>query len=126
MARLAFGKPEARRRLESILHPRIRERWIAEAERWRGDGVPLGAVVIPLLFETDAASSFDAVVCVACSLTAQRERLKARGWNKEQIQQRIAAQWPIEKKIAASDCVVWTDADLEAHAAQWDRILTSL
>lgn len=126
MARLVFSEPTARRRLESILHPRIRECWITEVEQWKAEGMVLGAVVIPLLFETDAASSFDATVCVACSAPAQLERLMARGWNEEEIQQRIAAQWPVGKKIATADRVVWTDGDLEAHASQWDRILTSL
>ena len=87
---------------------------------------PRGVVVIPLLFETNAASSFDVTVCIACSAVAQHQRLIARGWNAEEIQQRIAAQWPVEKKIAASDYVVWTDGDLESHAAQWDRILTAV
>jgi dephospho-CoA kinase len=123
LARVVFSDPEGRRQLESILHPRIRQRWLAEVEKWRAQGVRLGAVVIPLLFETNAASSFDAVVCVACSAAAQQARLAARGWSAPEIQQRIAAQWPVEKKIAASDFIVWTDGDLEAHARQWDRIL---
>lgn len=126
MARLVFSQSEARRRLEAILHPRIRERWAAEVGRWRGEGFSLGAVVIPLLFETDAPSSFDAIVCVACSAAAQRDRLMVRGWMEEEIRQRIAAQWPVEKKIAASDYIVWTDGDLESHAAQWDRVIASL
>jgi dephospho-CoA kinase len=123
LARLVFEDAAARTRLEAILHPRIRAAWQTEVERWRQDGVRLGAVVIPLLFETEAAPAFDATVCVACSSAAQQERLQARGWTAREIQQRIAAQWPIEKKMAASDFVVWTDGDLAIHAAQWDRIL---
>ncbi len=126
LARLVFEEPAARTRLESILHPRIRACWMSEVEQWRQDGVPLGAVVIPLLFETDAASAFDVTICVACSLATQQERLQARGWIPREIQQRIAAQWPITKKMAASDLVVWTDGDLDLHARQWDRILHSL
>ena len=42
---------------------------------------------------------------------------------KDQIEQRIRAQWPIEQKIAKADYVIWTEAGLDVHAAQLDRIL---
>ena len=47
-----------------------------------------------------------------------------RKWSDEQIEQRIAPQWPVEKKIAAADFVIWTDTTLDMHAAQLDRILS--
>lgn len=126
LAGVVFGDANARSRLESILHPRIRARWLAEVERWRSEGALVGAVVIPLLFETNASPSFDLTVCVACSAGTQMRRLKERGWTDSQIQQRIAAQWPIEKKLDASDCVVWTEGSPEVHARQWDQILRRL
>jgi dephospho-CoA kinase len=79
--------------------------------------------VIPLLFETKAESHFDKTVCVACSAAHQRHRLLERGWTIDQIRQRIAAQWPIDQKIARADFVVWTDGLLEVHAQQIGRIL---
>jgi len=123
LATLVFKDTQARGRLESILHPRIRASWTKQVEQWRQDGVALGTVVIPLLFETGAAPGFDRTVCVACSPQTQVRRLRERGWTDAQIQQRIAAQWPIERKLEASDCVVWTEGTLEVHAQQWDEIL---
>jgi len=82
--------------------------------------------VIPLLFETRAESHFDKIICVACSAPAQRERLLARGWTPEQIQQRLAAQWPVEQKISRADFVVWTDGALDAHVRQLERIFVKL
>jgi dephospho-CoA kinase len=79
-------------------------------------------VVIPLLFETQAESQFDKIICVACSAPAQRQRLLNRGWSLGQIQQRLAAQWPVEQKIARADFVIWTDGSLESHAQQIERI----
>jgi dephospho-CoA kinase len=76
-----------------------------------------------LLFETGAGSHFDAIVCIACSEASLRQRLAQRGWTENQIRQRLAAQWPVEKKIALSGFVVWTDTTLEAHAAQLERVL---
>jgi dephospho-CoA kinase len=121
LAQLVFADDGARADLEAILHPRIRATWEAETERWRAKGVEAGAVLIPLLFETGAAPRFDAVLCVACTEASQWARLRQRGWTDAQIRQRVAAQWPVEKKIAQSDCVIWTDTTLEAHAAQLER-----
>jgi dephospho-CoA kinase len=126
LARIVFSDAPARKKLEAILHPRIRERWLAQIETWRQEKRALAVVVIPLLFETRAESHFDKIICVACSAATQRERLLARGWTPEQIQQRLAAQWPVEQKISRADFVVWTDGALDAHAQQLERIFVTL
>jgi dephospho-CoA kinase len=123
LAQIVFTDSIARKKLEAILHPRIRERWLAQIETWHRENHPLAVVVIPLLFETKAETNFGKTVCVACSAANQRKRLLERGWTPEQIQQRAAAQWPIEQKIARADFVVWTDGSLEAHAEQIERII---
>jgi len=126
LAQIVFNDPAARKKLEAILHPRIRERWLAQVETWRGENCPLAVVVIPLLFETAAESQFDKIICVACSAAAQRERLLARGWTPEQIRQRLAAQWPVEQKIARADFVIWTEGAPDTCALQIDRFVAKL
>jgi dephospho-CoA kinase len=126
LARIVFADAAARKKLETILHPRICERWLAQIETWRRENRALAVVVIPLLFETRAESHFDKIICVACSAPTQRERLLARGWTPNQIQQRLAAQWPVEQKISRADFVVWTDGALDAHARQLERIFIKL
>jgi dephospho-CoA kinase len=126
LARRVFADPAARRRLEGILHPRIRALWRAQIETWRAEGRPLAVVVIPLLFETKAEAELDATICIACSAATQRQRLQARGWSPEQIEQRLQAQWPVEQKMTAAHYVVWTEAGLDVHAAQLERILRRL
>lgn len=123
LARIVFNDVSARLQLEAILHPRIRDAWQQSVEAWRREGRQAGFVVIPLLFETKAEGFFDGVVCVACSKVTQRQRLLARGWDELQIEARLAAQWPIEQKMNAADFVIWTDAAIEVHAAQWHRLL---
>jgi dephospho-CoA kinase len=123
LAQLVFTDPQARSRLEAILHPRIRAAWLARVQTWRAEQRALGIVVIPLLFETKASSYFDATICVACSRLAQRERLQERGWSSEQIKQRCQAQWPVEKKMLHSDYVVWTEGNLAVHREQLERTL---
>lgn len=124
LACIVFANPSAREKLEAITHPRIRELWKQKVEWWRTRELPKAAcVTIPLLFETNAESEFDATICVACSPATQRGRLAIRGWGAEQTAQRIAAQWPIEKKMAKANYVVWNEGSLEILAAQLKVIL---
>jgi dephospho-CoA kinase len=126
LARIVFADSAARKKLEAILHPRIRERWLAQIETWRRENCQLAVVVIPLLYETKAESQFDKIICVACSAANQQQRLLQRGWTPEQIKQRIAAQMPTEQKIARADFVVWTDGAMDSHEEQLGRIIASL
>ncbi len=126
LARIVFPDPNARQQLESVTHPRIRDLWVRQVETWRAEQRSVAAVVIPLLFETGAEKNLDVTVCDACSPAAQHQRLKDRGWSADQIQQRIAAQWPIEKKVARSDFVIWTDGALEILGKQVDRIFNAV
>ncbi len=123
MARVAFADETARKDLEAILHPRIREAWQTETAKWREEGFLAGVVVIPLLFETAAENYFDAVICLACSAETQKQRLYQRGWSETDIAQRIASQWPLEKKMNKSHFVVWNEGDLLTLAEQLDRII---
>jgi len=126
LARIVFADAGARKKLETILHPRIRERWLAQVEIWRRENRALAVVVIPLLFETRAESHFNKIICVACSAPTQRQRLLGRGWTPKQIKQRLAAQWPVEQKISRADFVVWTDGALDMQARQLERVFVKL
>jgi dephospho-CoA kinase len=126
LACIIFADVSARKKLEEILHPKIRERWLAQIENWRKENCQLAVVVIPLLFETQAGSQFDKIICVACSAANQQKRLLERGWTLEQINQRITAQMPVDQKIARADFVVWTDGDLASHRRQLERIFSRL
>jgi len=123
LARVVFADPAARKKLETILHPRIRDLWRARLESWRNLGELRAVVVIPLLYETSAEAEFDAVICVACTPATQRQRLLARGWSLEELEQRIAAQMPVAQKMARADYVVWTEGGLDVHEQQLLRII---
>ncbi len=123
LAGIVFNDEVARKKLEAILHPRIRESWQSQVEMWRKENCSLAVVVIPLLFETQAESHFDKIICVACSPVSQRERLTARGWSPEQIARRIAAQIPVDQKLTQSHFVIWTEGSPEAHRRQIAEIV---
>jgi dephospho-CoA kinase len=126
LAELVFANDDARQKLEIILHPMIRAAWLMQVEQWRQEGCALALVVIPLLFETQAETHFEKIICVACSAATQSDRLTGRGWSPEHLSQRIAAQWPIEQKIARSHHVIWTEGTLTAHELQVARMVGRL
>lgn len=119
---IVFADSEARLRLERILHPLIRQRWRDQLDIWRRQNVSNAIVLVPLLFEANLAADFDRILCVCCSRETQEQRLLNRGWKKEEIARRIAAQWPVEKKMNLADYVIWTEGDLEVTAEQVRRI----
>ncbi len=123
LAGIVFRDAAARAGLEGLLHPRIRARWQEQIRQWREQGEAAGVVVIPLLYETGAEPGFDTIVCVSCSPASQTHRLRERGWSAEQIEQRLAAQWPVGKKMDLAHHVIWTEGDPPTHEAQWRRLL---
>ena len=107
---LVFNDDPARRRLEAILHPRVREQWTAMADASRRAGTRL-YVDIPLLYETGGEADVDRVIVVACSPDTQRERLRLqRGLANGLIERMIGAQLDLATKIARADHVVWNDS----------------
>lgn len=117
-----FSDPEARGRLEEILHPVILallEERIAAARR---DGEEVVVVEVPLLFEKDLQDPFDLVVAVDASEELRWERIsESRGLDRRTFEGMEAAQWPGERKRAAADLVVMNDGDepaLEARARE--------
>jgi dephospho-CoA kinase len=105
LGRIVFADPDARRDLEALIHPAVRQR-AAELQA----GAPDGAVVvhvIPLLVETGQAGRFDQVVVVDVPESTQVERLRGRdGVDAEAAAARMAAQASRAERLAAADIVI--------------------
>ncbi|MEY2492024.1 MAG: dephospho-CoA kinase [Verrucomicrobiota bacterium] len=122
---IVFNAPERRRDLERILHPRIRQRWSGEAEKYRRSTERFFAD-IPLLYETGGDTLCDRVVVVACSEEIQVERLMKRMQiNPAEARTIIAAQMPLEDKIKRAHHVVWNNGPQSLLADQ-ARLLVNL
>ena len=123
--RLVFHDPAAKARLESILHPRIRERWTQLAAECRQNATPL-VVEIPLLFETGTERFFDRIATVACSHETQLARTAARSLPRDEAESIIRSQLPLERKTSLAHFVVWNDGsltNLENQASELAKIL---
>lgn len=122
-----FADPAARRKLEAITHPAIREAMIAETVRLDAAGHDLAFYDAPLLFEVGLDQAMDSVVVVYAPRTAQLARLSARdGVSPADAQARLAAQWPIDEKAARADFVVDNTGGTGDLAAKADRLLGDL
>jgi dephospho-CoA kinase len=111
LRKLVFSDDSKRRRLESILHPRIREATLIQA---RTVTAPYMIIVVPLLVESPMKEFMDRVLVVDCSEEVQLSRLKARDAdNDEQARRIIAAQASRDERLAIADDVVLNDADLD-------------
>ena len=124
---IVFADPSARRDLESIVHPAVYRAIQAGLRGFElvGDGA-FAVVAVPLLFETGAEDKFDRVIVTACSPETQVSRLRERGLSEEAARQRLAAQWPTEKKVARAQYVVNTDGTFEDTNRQVDEIYRTL
>jgi dephospho-CoA kinase len=122
LARIVFADPAARARLNAITHPRIRERMEADvAARRSGPGVLI--LDIPLLYENDRSSAVEKVIVVWVDLETQQRRLSQRdGLGREETQQRLAAQMPLEAKRARADHVIDNTGSQEATRRQVEAI----
>lgn len=124
MRAIVFAEPDARRRLEALLHPMIG----AEAQRLADTAA--GAVVfdVPLLAETRHwRQRCDRIAVVDCSEATQVQRVMARsGWPAQQVHQVIAQQASRRMRRSIADAVIHNDGlsldEVQQQAtALWQR-----
>jgi dephospho-CoA kinase len=120
LAELVFADEAARRRLETIIHPRVR----ARAKELEAQADPQAVVVheIPLLVET-SADGFDVVVVVDIAEDEAVRRLLGRGMSADDAWSRIKTQASREQRRAVADVVLdnsgGTDSLSEQVEALW-------
>lgn len=128
LARQAFAAPEATEKLNSITHPRIRERTLERFAQARTDGVPVLVYDMPLLIENGEYKKMDHVLVVDAEDGIRIDRLvNSRGLDEEDARRRIAAQISREERLAAADSVVdnsgTRDQLLQQVDAFWEQVV---
>ena len=107
MARLVFADPEALKRLNDIVHPRVAQEIQTRLKELEQQGAPLALVEVPLLFEAGLAAAYDRVIVVYVAPEDQARRLQERdGRGAEEIAGILKAQWPLKDKAARAEFVV--------------------
>jgi dephospho-CoA kinase len=121
------GDEAARRRLEAIVHPLVRQSELKFLVEARARGARIVVLDIPLLFETGGEERVDAVVVVSAPEEMQRARVLARaGMTPEKFDALLAAQVPDAEKRRRADFVVDTGQGFDAARAQVHDILAAV
>lgn len=132
LGRIVFGDASALADLEAIVHP-YTTRLIAERMRAvasRPDPPPALVIEAVKLIEVGRHKVVDSLWFVVASPETQRKRLvEARGWRLEEANARLAAQAPLEPRLALADEVIRNDGTLQALevqvAAAWQRLIVA-
>ena len=112
-----FADPAAKRSLEALLHPMIREE---SARRIAAATGPYVVHVVPLLVESpDYRRRVDRVLVVDCPEQTQLERVRARSaLSEDEVRRIMGSQVPRAERLAAADDVIDNGGSRDALRTQ--------
>ena len=117
---LIFADTESKRKLEGIIHPRVRRAFEEAVSHLSSDEILI--YEIPLLVETGAADRFDYVITVESDLDARRARLQSRGMLLSEIEARFQAQANSEDRESLADYVIHNNSTKDALFRQVENL----
>jgi dephospho-CoA kinase len=123
LAAVVFNESDLRKKLESIIHPLVREAAEKLARK-----LPSGAILInqiPLLVESDGAKRFDYVVTVSADEEIRRERLRLRGLKDYEITQRMAAQVSDSEREKIANYIIRNDGSIDELTRAVEELMAS-
>ena len=122
-----LGSPEDLLKLESLIHPLVRERRERFSAHWRRQGSPLVVLDIPLLFETGQEKELDYIIVVSANEEVQRKRATARpGMTEQKLAGILARQMPDAEKRKRADFVIENSGSLEHLRSRVDALSRTL
>jgi len=123
LAAVVFNESDLRKKLESIIHPLVREAAEKLARK-----LPSGAILInqiPLLVESEGAKRFDYVVTVSADEEIRRERLRLRGLKDYEITQRMAAQVSDSEREKIANYIIRNDGSIDELTRAVEELMAS-
>jgi len=128
LAERIFSAPLLRERLESWIHPLVRDRILELLQEAAEAGRPRVALDVPLLLENDdthgLVSRCDHLIFVDAPLATREARAQAsRGWSRGEVSRREAAQLPLEEKRRRADYTVANEGSLDELEGEVRRVL---
>jgi dephospho-CoA kinase len=127
LGELVFNDAAARLRLNSIVHPRVREWMAARTAEAAERGAEVVVQEVPLIFESGLERLYRLVFLVYVPEAVQVQRLVGRGLSEDRARAIIASQMPIEEKRRLADHVIDNSGSQEATREQvvklWDRLV---
>ncbi len=111
---IVFSNPENLAKLNSIVHPRMREMMEQQLEELKGQGVKLVVLEAAILIEANWQSLVDEVWTTEAPEATVVERLKARNnWTEQQVRDRIRSQMSPQERAAHAQVGIDTDCSLD-------------
>jgi dephospho-CoA kinase len=125
---LVFANPEQLAKLSALIHPHVRTRGrqLEEAFAVREpNGISVTEAAI--LVETGSYRDYDRLIVASCTPEQQLERAMLRDHlTREEVQNRISRQMPLEQKMKYADYVIDTSETKEHTLDQTRRVYASL
>lgn len=122
-----IGSPEQLRKLESLVHPRVREQIRTQARDFADRGFLICILDIPLLFESGGNWDLDSIVVAYCSQEEQLLRIERRyGCTREEAEARTAIQLPLPEKIKRANFIIDTNGSPEETQEQTRKVYAEL
>lgn len=115
MRTLVFANPEAKKALEGITHPLIRQETIKQAFQQAKSGAPYLVFVVPLLLESGSwLALIDRLVVVDCPVETQISRVMQRNnLPRAEVEKILQAQASREDRLAHADFVIENQGSLD-------------
>lgn len=121
---IIFTDEEARKKLNAIIHPAIRQEMLRQKEEYIRDQRKCIVLDLPLLFESNLFHLVDKVLLVYTDEKTQLQRLMERDQStKKQALDRIRAQISIEEKAEKADAVINNNGTVEQSFEQVKKLL---
>ena len=116
-AEIVFADPSARKNLEEILHPMIREETVRQIQNAIA---PYVIVVVPLLIESDSyKKTMNRILVVDCEPETQIRRVTERsGLTREEVLSIMDTQVPRERRLTEADDIIHNEGTVETLLAQ--------
>jgi dephospho-CoA kinase len=122
----AFADINAKRKLESIIHPRVEEKVkgiLGDLER---KGNNTAVIDHPLLFEVGFKTPIAKKVVVNADMKSVRERIKKRGMTADDMERRLSFQIPLEIKVKLADFVIDNNGTPDRLENQVDSLIEKI
>jgi dephospho-CoA kinase len=126
ISELVFKDKEKLKKLEDIIHPKVREEMYKRIRESEEKGAKAVVIDAPLLYETGLYKKVKKVVVVSTNATKTKKRLKIRGMDEDDIDKRTAIQMPLKEKEAMADHVIFNNGTIEELKKEVDGLLNRI
>jgi dephospho-CoA kinase len=124
LAAIVFSDPEKLNQLNNIIHPAVKKQFTIWLSQYLT--APFVIYEAAILFESGSYQNCDIIITVTAPFEDRIARVMERdGSSREQVVQRINAQWTDEQRISKSDFVI-DNTDTQTAKQKINKILKIL